>query len=156
MNYQLVKDDNGNVTGVYIDSIFYKVVGVGKRTADGFTTNSTPNAREANTNADYSWEWYLENEGDLYTLKNAPNEPVKTQTKSSFWDGFTADKVFSGIVKGLTSIFGNRSTETVNPAVYGSNPYLVPQTSSNNNTLLLIFAAVVVLFFFKGSNTKTN
>ncbi len=157
MNYQLVTDENGNVTGVYIDSVFYKVVGVGKRTADGFTTQTAPNARETNENTDYSWEWYLENEGDLYTFKNAPNEPVKTQAKSSFWDGLTAEKIFSGLIKGVTSIFGNNTqTQTVDPALYGSNPYLVPQTTTNNNTLLLLVAAVVILFVWKGTKGKKD
>ncbi|WP_428658155.1 LPXTG cell wall anchor domain-containing protein [Runella sp.] len=159
INYQVKYNAQNEAIGITIDGVYYKIVGVNK-TANGQTTTvSTPNAKVSTTDPDiYTWEWYLENEYDMYTLKNAPaTETVKTQEKSSFWTGLTADKLFTGVLNAVTSIFGNKTnTATVAPATYGTNPYLVPQTSNNNNTLILIGLAVVAFFLFSRSDKKKS
>lgn len=160
MNYEVIYNANGEAVGIVIDDVFYKIVGITRTSGGQTTTVSTPNARVTTNDADpYSWEWYVENEGSLYTVKNAPTvNTVKTQEKSSFWTGFSADKLFTGIVSAVTSIFGNKAqTQTIDPSVYGTNPYLVQQPQSNTNNLILLAIGVFVIFFlFKGDNKKKD
>lgn len=161
MNYEFVYNTNGDAIGITIDDVFYKIVGVEYRQNGQNSTVSTPNARTP-TQAEIQ-AIALQKAGslDTYIFNNAASTGVKTvqtQEKSSFWEGFNADKLFTGIVSAVTSIFGNRTqTQTVDPSIYGTNPYLVPQPQSNtNNYILLIVGVFVIFFLFKGDNKKKD
>lgn len=159
MDYQFIYNTAGDAVGVEIDNVFYKIVGVEYKQNGQKTAVTTANARTP-TQAEIQ-ALALQKAGslDTYIFNNASStgvQTVKTQEKNSFWEGFTADKVFTGIVSAVTSIFGNKSqTQTVDPSVYGTNPYLTPAPQSNNNYLIIIVIAAFFLFFFKGDK-KNN
>lgn len=162
MDYQFIYNPNGDAVGIEIDNVFYKIVGVEYKQNGQKSTVATPNARTP-TQAEIQ-AIALQKAGslDTYIFNNAASTGVKTvqtQEKNSFWEGFSADKVFTGIVTAVTSIFGNRSqqTQTVDPSVYGTNPYLTPAPQSNtNNLILLAIGAFVIFFFLKGDNKKKD